>query len=417
MEKKHKTPDKIYHSDKVLGQLYDMVERVNFVPQYELPFDNRVLEAYELDEDLLKQASEIKEHYDAAVRRVMAQHEVGTEFEVWSTFVLDHNREKGDYKFHEEIGGLASSIKDRFRKVCQDRAGGTDFDKLGPFVAAMYTVTAQEVTAAVAECHETKTVGGREVPKRKMDPKHMPLMSFPWIFHSELGKIANGMTAGRTDSILAQQGVQKRTHTKKATLSGIESGRDNIVTAEGVTRRGDLLILFDDVPETAAEVKSKALVDEHAAMVEQGIDGALPDEPRRFQSFVEPMATHQDWAPQAEVLEMLGSVQLSDEEEDDMGSMEADELAEETLPDDDFPDGKLIDDDLPESGIEAEELVKDDPPSDTDPGGISMAELYKQVNSIVERDDDGADGDDEDEEKVQIEMDDKPSGLEALAQM
>lgn len=400
MEKKHKTADQIYHSDKVLGQLYDMVERVNFVPKYELPFDNRILDAYELDESLLKQAIDIKEHYDAAVRRVMAQHSISTEFEVWSTFVLEHNREKGDYKFHEEIGGLAASIKDRFRKICCDEVGGTDFDKLGPFIAAMYTVTAREVTAAVAECHETKIVGGREVPRRKMDPKHMPLMSFPWIFASELGKIASGKTASRGESIVAQQGVQKRPYAKKPAASSLQSGQDNIETAEGVTRRGDLLILFDDVPETAAEDRNMTSDSDHAAMVERGIEGTLPDEQRRFPPLVEPMATHQDWAPQAEVLEMLEAVEPSDEDEDGVSGVEADESVETYILE----------------RTDAGEPVEDDLLDVADTGGISMAALFKRVNNVEEQEECEEENEDG-EEEVQIEIDDKLSALEALVEL
>jgi RNA-dependent RNA polymerase len=60
MEKRHKPKDAQYHSKKILGQLYDKVETVNFKPQYEEPFDKRILRAYALDDALLKTVRQIK---------------------------------------------------------------------------------------------------------------------------------------------------------------------------------------------------------------------------------------------------------------------------------------------------------------------------------------------------------------------
>ena len=42
-----------YISKKVLGQLWDEVARVPFEPAWELPFDSRVLEAYEITDEVL----------------------------------------------------------------------------------------------------------------------------------------------------------------------------------------------------------------------------------------------------------------------------------------------------------------------------------------------------------------------------
>jgi hypothetical protein len=41
--------------------------------------------------------------------RIMAQHDIKSEFEVWSTFVMHHGG-ANDYKFHEENGGIAHTI-------------------------------------------------------------------------------------------------------------------------------------------------------------------------------------------------------------------------------------------------------------------------------------------------------------------
>lgn len=259
MEKKFKPKDQIYTSKKILGQLYDKVESVNFVPQYEFPFDDRITRAYDLDEKILKMARQLKSKYDTAMRRVMAQHDIKTEFEVWSTFVLSKPRVGSDYKMQEEMAIVSDALKDRFRKVCIEAAGGKDSEQLRPFVAAMYRVTREEMRIALHECREMKIKGGKEEPKRKMEPKFMPLMSFPWLFHDILGRIATGIEQ-RED--FENLGFTFMSTTKEKSYK-VKSGRDEsdpddvVETAEGITHRGELLDLFrtDDVDCEGDEVE------------------------------------------------------------------------------------------------------------------------------------------------------------------
>lgn len=246
MEKEHKPVEQIYHSKKVLGQLYDQVDRVDFVPIFDRPFDERILNAYNVSPDMLKDAAEVKVRYDAAVRRIMAQHEIKTEFEVWSTFVMQHSNDFRDYKFHEEIGNLSQSLKDQFRDECRQKVSTENFENMLRFVAAMYQVTAQEMNLALSECRQTVMVGGFETPLRKMVSSSMPLMSFAWLFPHYLGQIANG-NFSISDAIapVALQGQTKRTPPKKQPVE--LEGRDMVLeTAEGTTHRGENLILFDD---------------------------------------------------------------------------------------------------------------------------------------------------------------------------
>ncbi|KAL8835144.1 MAG: hypothetical protein Q9170_003449 [Blastenia crenularia] len=186
MEKKNRPKENIYRSKKVLGKLYDQVELVHFVPVFDAPFDARILGAYKLSNSSLEDAAILKRQYDAAVRRIMAQHDIKTEFEVWSTFVMDHSKASNDYKFHEEIGRISLALKERFRALCYQKAGGKDFKVLGPFVAAMYTVTNEEVGAAVAKAKI------RGIDQTNMKAASMPMISFPWLFQGVLGRIANG---------------------------------------------------------------------------------------------------------------------------------------------------------------------------------------------------------------------------------
>ena len=259
MEKDHKPKEQQYVSKKVLGKLYDQVERVDFVPEFAAPFDTRILEAYKLEEQILLDAQEVKEQYDAAMRRILAQHNINTEFEVWTTFVLHHANEKNDYKFHEEMGEVSTALKDRFRNVCYEKAGGKEFEIMAPFVAAMYKVTRDEMAQALKECREVKFVGGQEQRVRSMSAKTMPMMSFPWLFQGILGKIANGELQTQpgdvVDASLAIHGVSKKVTPKRNRIGlGLLGEEDTLETAEGVTHRGDVLELFQhDQAETNHE--------------------------------------------------------------------------------------------------------------------------------------------------------------------
>ncbi|KAI9785648.1 MAG: hypothetical protein M1816_008271 [Peltula sp. TS41687] len=272
MEKK-KPKEKIYHSRKILGQLYDLVERVDFVPLYHSEFDGRILNAYELEAEMLQHAREIKEKYDADMRRIMAQHGISTEFEVWSTFVLNHDQTSKDYKFQEEIGQIAFALKGRYRDACIEKAGGKGFDVLGPFVAAMYKVTQEEVVAALGETREFIMVDGQTVPKRKLDARTMPLMSFPWCFTDVMGRVAQvGASVpqgihpvevievkkapvtktsrvevegeGDAHHEVTSYQVEKRKDTPPPLVNLQDDEDDVIETVGGVTHLGEMLELF-----------------------------------------------------------------------------------------------------------------------------------------------------------------------------
>lgn len=249
MEKNHKPKEAVYVSQKILGQLYDKVERVDFVPRYDQPFDRRILQAYKLDSAMLNVARQLKSEYDSALRRIMAQHEIKTEFEIWTTFVLSKPRVGSDYKLQEEMAIVSDGLKERFRSQCVDKAGSKDFESLGPFVAAMYKVTSEEMEIALHECKQRQMIGGRLVPVRGMDAKFMPLISFPWLFPHVLGKIATGIDA-REDLELpsltipttsAESNLTSR-KAKDVVAVGPSESEGIIKTAEGtIIHRGEVL--------------------------------------------------------------------------------------------------------------------------------------------------------------------------------
>ncbi|KAF7512284.1 hypothetical protein GJ744_001852 [Endocarpon pusillum] len=174
MEKKGRNT---YKSHKILGQLYDAVDRVAFLPNYDAPFDMRILDAAEPSDNIMQDARELKQEYDTSLQRIMAQHDIKSEFEVWSTFVLDHSKASKDYKFHEEIGQLSSSLKQQYYNAVIEKAGGKSWSNLVPWAVAMYRVTKEELEAA-----RLQGTGAT-----------MPFISFPWLLRSTLIEIAKGV--------------------------------------------------------------------------------------------------------------------------------------------------------------------------------------------------------------------------------
>ena len=80
-----KDVERSYHSEKILGRLYDMVEKVDFVPCYQYPFSKVIMNAYEVSDKILQEMTDVKDEYDAAVRRILTQYDIKTEMEIWST--------------------------------------------------------------------------------------------------------------------------------------------------------------------------------------------------------------------------------------------------------------------------------------------------------------------------------------------
>jgi RNA-dependent RNA polymerase len=185
-----------YKSRKVLGKLYDEVKLDNFLPAWNLPFDARISTAAEPSTELLAAATEVKAEYDESMRRIMKQYGIKNEFEVFTTFVQQHHNDLNDYKFYEKIGEVRNNLVDQFKEICYVKAGTDishrEWTKLKPFLVAMYTVTANQVSDVVALSKETIVRGGRLVPNTVLTFETVPLMSFPWIFANELGRIANG---------------------------------------------------------------------------------------------------------------------------------------------------------------------------------------------------------------------------------
>lgn len=206
MERKH---GKSFRSPTPVGRIYDAVHMEQFNPAYNMPFDSRILSAYQSTAEELTMAKDVKGRYDIAMRRLMGQHERPiSEFEIWSTFVLSKPRVGTDYKMQEEIGRNVGGLKNRFRMQCCEAisgvkqksvlfsSSGMDPSKLDRFVAAMYRVTHEEVQEALeARALPVLDEEGNKMADDQGPDFPMPLISFPWLFHKELARIANGGVA------------------------------------------------------------------------------------------------------------------------------------------------------------------------------------------------------------------------------
>ncbi|KGO75271.1 RNA-dependent RNA polymerase, eukaryotic-type [Penicillium italicum] len=192
MEKRFKRPSSIYKSTKILGQLYDAVVTPNFVPKLEKPFDSRILESplAPASETYMEYARELKAEFDMNMRQIMAQYEINTEFEVWSTFVLRHGFVIRDYKMQEDLGRIVGTLRRGFRHQCYDKVGRHE-GNIPALVIAMYRVTHEQVAAAL-EARRKEALQREDLSIVEVNSTELPLISFPWIFADVLGDVAMG---------------------------------------------------------------------------------------------------------------------------------------------------------------------------------------------------------------------------------
>ncbi|KPM40471.1 RNA-dependent RNA polymerase 1 [Neonectria ditissima] len=259
MEKKN-----IYHSKKALGVIYDRVvnKSIQFNPIWDSPFDQRIAEhdTVKPDNDMLNAAKKIKRDYDTSVRRILNQHDVKTEFELWTGFAMSKPPVGSDYKRQEELGREYGVLKQRFRDICYEAAGGKHAEAVDRFVAAMYLVTEEEIKLALCETMDDADCVSQS---GQAEAKAMPLISFPWIFHWVMirlvssGKMSKGPTQVATDGKpsqhLEQPPIDKQSESAKAShkasvveTARIDLGADYTHLPDGtVIHRGEPLTLFD----------------------------------------------------------------------------------------------------------------------------------------------------------------------------
>lgn len=238
-----------YRSHKILGKLYDAVERVNFEPNWEGEFDQRILCHKLPPQEVVEEVRILKRSYDESMRRIMAQHQISTEFEVWSTFVMHHSKAARDFKFHEEIGQHSKTLKEQYYEAFVQEAGGSDFEKLVPLAVAAYHVTHREYCQFKNEANNRSA--GDDVDTEQTKPE-VPFISFPWVLQEVLGKIARSTVLDPSHSQPVDvPDTSKETQQLKAVLDVLDNVEDTVKW----TRMGEHLP--DPYVRTAAEVTTE----------------------------------------------------------------------------------------------------------------------------------------------------------------
>ncbi|KAK4124956.1 RdRP-domain-containing protein [Parathielavia appendiculata] len=171
-----------YRSTGILGKLYDMADKTVFDNRenYTLPFDDCILKRYQPDQTMLKEARKLKTQYDIAIRRVMGSSKSGPSLKFGT-----------DYKVQEKVGREAAGLRKQFRDLCLKVAEEQNFERL-KFLAAMYRVTWEETRIALYEARQRHILPDEKVGKSRVTGRSMPLISFPWLFPDDLGRIALG---------------------------------------------------------------------------------------------------------------------------------------------------------------------------------------------------------------------------------
>ena len=236
---------------------------------YKLPFDSRILKRYKVSNELLTRVRRIKSQYDIAMRRLMGQFDVKTEFEVWTGFIMSKVRIGSNYKVQEKVGHESYALKKQFRDLCIKASGGSssDMETFGPFVVAMYRVTFEEVRIALYESRQTHIRPDGTAGKRRLSARSMPLISFPWIFDAVLGELAGGEAARKKAGRRASNFAPGSQAQKIQEWDGQESAGDDLVvcgddmgltyTSDGnIVHRGKILHLFRHEDDEAVEVEA-----------------------------------------------------------------------------------------------------------------------------------------------------------------
>ena len=185
-------------SKRALGVLYNEVVRqtIEFHPDWKHAFDPRILSRYALDDELIQTARKIKRQYDVSVRRILAQLDVETEFELYTGWSMSPPAIGSDYKRQEDLGREYDALKARFREICYEAVGSTDDEKLDRFVAAMYKVTEEEMQAPEGRDGSEKIPDAKAgtTPRRiKRVPKGTSEYQAAWIIDDDDGEEDNGV--------------------------------------------------------------------------------------------------------------------------------------------------------------------------------------------------------------------------------
>ena len=207
-----------YKSYSVLGQIYDMVKKMEIVFDYGHRFDHRIIQRYDPTWDELLKARALKAQYDSMVTKIMGQHEIGHELELFTTFVLSKSKFSRNYQRGEDIGVIRDALHERFIRAAIKVAGPREGEKFQRLAAACYRVTWEDLQRAAE--HEQDEI--------------KPYVTFPWVFYKELGQIASPSgrkkQAGRSEPEL--EAWPEVSEVWDADISGVLEGLSDVLDNE-----------------------------------------------------------------------------------------------------------------------------------------------------------------------------------------
>ena len=250
-----------YKSKTVLGQIYDMVKNLEIALDYDRRFDSRIIQRYDPTWDELMKARALKTQYDSMVTKIMRQHDIEHELELFTTFVLNKSKVANNYTRGENIGIIRDALHERFIRAAILAAGPREGEKFKRLAAACYRVTWEDVQQAEEEEQAFK-----------------PYITFPWVFHRELCQIASPSgrkkQAGRSEPELgswpevskvwdadisgALEGLLHIFNDRHKPARHISDARDEDILEEDYTMKADGDGLVLNVDEETMEKRQEA---------------------------------------------------------------------------------------------------------------------------------------------------------------
>jgi hypothetical protein len=207
-----------YHSESVLGKIYDRITEFEFTPDTDARLNEALLvDGHELYHD---EARRVKREYDEAVLSVMNQFGIATEWEAVSGWIVQFNTllSKRDFHLREQVmelmGGIIRNFRKRFEEEfihpaneppapvdledaprgvnvrLEDLAKRTQIvDTPQPYKPGARAWTQEDIEAMRRKASAWYFVT-YDKDERELSEGHSNMLSFPWVVYDHLCDIA-----------------------------------------------------------------------------------------------------------------------------------------------------------------------------------------------------------------------------------
>lgn len=170
-----------------------------------------------------------------------------------------------DYKRQEDLGREYDALKQRFREMCYEAAGGHNPQHIDLFVAAMYQVTHEQMKIALLEQNQgLVNDGGHITGSQRLEARSMPLISFPWIFPWVMIRIVQGGQHNGKDSMLAA--ARRQNHAQIYQTVKADTGTTRATTSETPNYSGgDALVGLSVTQDERGDGSRGTVLEQHQA--------------------------------------------------------------------------------------------------------------------------------------------------------